>query len=477
MKKNYFSAKKSAFERKSPQNRRNTAARNTAPDAGGSRTAAEISELKLRSQWKLVQNALHAVLCAVFREGKPADRVLSGYFRENRRCGSRDRQLISEAVFCVLRFWGILRQMLPQERREALENGSEAPSARELEMLLKGVFYLEDLAQPWMRKWLQIPEVAPDFAQRCRILFRAFQLDAPDLAPGKMLPEWISCHLAMDFPLKEYVESMRQRPPMWLRLQSQDRGNVLTHLADAGLFFRNLKSMPDAVAVEGAKVNLFTLDAYREGWFEVQDLASQIIGAVAAPRPGERWLDCCAGAGGKSLQLASLMARRGTVVASDVRAYKLEDLRKRARRAGFPNIQTKAWDGKNLRPQQREKFDGVLVDAPCSCSGVWRRNPDGCWSLKPEDVAETAKIQRSVLSAVADGVRPGGVLIYATCSIFPEENQNAVADFLAQRPDFVPEAFAHPLTGETVQDGMLQVLPGVEDCDSMFVARLRRRKE
>ena len=119
----------------------------------------------------------------------------------------------------------------------------------------------------------------------------------------------------------------------------------------------------------------------------------------------------------------------------------------------------------------------MLVDAPCSCSGVWRRNPDGCWSLKEEDVLETAKIQRSILQAVADGVRRGGVLIYATCSIFPQENGSAVMDFLAQRPDFALEGFVNPLTGESVPEGMLQVLPGAEDCDSMFVARLRRRKE
>ena len=151
MKNKSFSGKKKSFERKNQPMRSNSGAFPPKREAGVSRPAAEISELKLRSQWKLVQNALHAVLCAVFREGRPADRILSGYFRENRRCGSRDRQLISEAVFGVLRFWGILRYLLPEERRNALENGAEAPAAKELEMFLKGVFYLEPTAAPDLR--------------------------------------------------------------------------------------------------------------------------------------------------------------------------------------------------------------------------------------------------------------------------------------------------------------------------------------
>ena len=170
------------------------------------------------------------------------------------------------------------------------------------------------------------------------------------------------------------------------------------------------------------------------------------------------------------------MQRKGTVVATDIREYKLEDLRKRARRAGFPNIQTRAWDGKGVRPQHRERFDGVLVDAPCSCSGVWRRNPDGVWTLNPQEVAETAQLQTRILEAAAPGVKPGGVLIYATCSVFKEENREQAAAFLARHPEFVPERFPHPLTGELTTDGMLQITPADADCDAMFVARMRKLK-
>lgn len=448
---------------------------------GSTKPTAEISELKLRAQLRLAENALRQVLCAAFGEGRPADRVLSGYFRENRQCGSRDRQFISEVVFAVFRNWGILRKMLTDERREAIESGAAGPASRELEMFLFGAVYLERLQFPaadmmasgvFGVKWPQCGSA--DLLERSRALFAAYGCEA-EPAMSDLLPEWVSGMVAADFPLADYVADLQRRPPMWLRLQSEDLHGVTEKLAMAGLPLEFHGRQPRAVAVRDCRVNLFTLDAFRDGLFEVQDLASQAIGLAAAPRSGERWWDACAGAGGKSLQLADLMQRKGTVVASDIRAYKLEDLRKRARRAGFPNIMTRDWDGKALRPKQREKFDGVLVDAPCSCSGVWRRNPDGRWTARSEEVAETAALQRTILENAADGVRPGGVLIYATCSIFTAENQQVVEAFLAGHPEFSLEAFAHPLSGETVAGGMLQLKPGDGDCDAMFVARMRRQ--
>ena len=170
------------------------------------------------------------------------------------------------------------------------------------------------------------------------------------------------------------------------------------------------------------------------------------------------------------------MKRRGTVVACDVRSYKLDDLRLRARRAGFPNIVTREWDGKPFHGKQADRFNGVLVDAPCSCSGVWRRNPDGRWTLPPEELTKTAELQQTILAAAAPAVRPGGVLVYATCSLFPVENGMVVEKFLAEHPEFTLEPFANPLTGEPTS-GQLQIRSFDGDCDSMFVARMRRKEE
>ncbi|MBQ7392774.1 MAG: methyltransferase domain-containing protein [Lentisphaeria bacterium] len=432
-------------------------------------TRPAISEAKQASQLKLACNALHTVLCALFGSGKPADRVMSAFFRNNPRCGSRDRRIISEIVYAVLRNWGFLRLRLKD--LTLLETGDRAPAAAELNQLVAEAVYLAAIPFPaaHLAKISIPPQAATVFARAERLLNRKIDSNV-------MVPAWIKEHVEQSFPMAQYVQSLCDRPPMWLRLQTQDRETLFREFADAGLTPEVHPFARNAVAIRNAQINLFTLPAYCEGRFEVQDLASQCIGAACAPAPGERWLDACAGAGGKSLQLADLMQRKGTLVATDVREYKLEDLRKRARRAGFPNIQTRAWDGKALRPQHRERFDGVLVDAPCSCSGVWRRNPDGVWTIKEEEIAETSQLQARILEAAAPGVKPGGILVYATCSIFKEENREQVQQFLAKHPEFVLERFPHPLSGEPVADGMLQVTPADADCDAMFVARMRKLK-
>ena len=437
--------------------------------------SGEISELKLRSQLKLAENALHAVFCAVFREGRAADRVLSAYFRDHRRCGSRDRRFIGEAVFGVFRCWGLLRKGIDPERRRALESGEAAPTARELAQWIEGAILIDRIELPAARLFSPVP--GNDRLARAERVLRNWGVAEPACRAEDLIPAWAAEMVEPDFPLARYAESLGKRAPMWIRLQGLDPERSWAEVAATELPFRRHPRVRRAAVLENSRVNLYTLPAFQQGWFEVQDLASQMIGLVCAPKRGERWLDLCAGAGGKSLQLADLMERRGSVVAADVRAYKLEDLRKRARRAGFPNIRTRAWDGRDFQSARRAPFDGVLADVPCTCSGVWRRNPEGPWSLQPTEAAEMAELQRSILETAAAAVRPGGVLVYATCSIFAAENRLNVEAFLAAHPEFSAEPFADPLTGEPVPSGMLSVLPGTEDCDAMFAARLRRRKE
>ncbi len=446
--------------------------------------AGDLDIKKFRSQKKSCGNAVRAVLEAMFSTGKPADRTLSGFFRENRQLGSRDRQFISEAVYALLRGWGVLRKFLPAERREELESGSIRIGRMELDALIFAALYLEgtnlpaadaiakELELPWPKP---VATVASPFLARAAALAKVFGATA-EFDDTDLVPEWMRSMLPTDFPFDRYLADLRRRPPMWLRVQTAERDRLAAELQSCGLAVRRHERVETAFAVENPKVNLFTLESFRRGEFEVQDLASQCIGLVAAPKSGERWLDACAGAGGKTLELADLMERTGTVVACDIRGYKLDDLRTRARRAGFPNIRTKEWDGKPFKDKMREQFDGVLVDAPCSCSGVWRRNPDGRWTLKPEDVTEAAALQLRILEAASTAVRPGGVLIYATCSLFSHENEEVVKAFLAAHAEYGLEAFDHPLTGERC-DGMLPLLSFDGDCDSMFVARLRRTEE
>ncbi len=442
----------------------------------------ELDPRKFKSQLKSAGAAARQVLEELFARRRPADRAVSGWLRENRQCGSRDRQFITETLYALLRYWGMLRRFLPPERRAEIESGSIRIGRTELDALFFAALYLDGSSLPEadaIAKLLELPwptmpqNAACPLVARANALASVFGCEA-DFSLDHLVPEWTFTLLEPEFPRAEYLETLTGRPPMWLRAQTPDREHLAAELQAAGLRVRRHEQIVEAIAAEG-KINLFTLDAFRRGEFEVQDLASQCIGIAAAPRPGERWLDACAGAGGKTLQLADRMGRTGTVVGSDIRGYKLEDLRTRARRAGFPNIVTREWDGKPFRGRQSGKFDGVLVDAPCSCSGVWRRNPDGRWILKPEEVAETAKLQLEILTTAATAVRPGGVLVYATCSMFPAENGEVVKKFLAVHPEFTLEEFPHPLTGRPT-GGTMRVLGFEGDCDSMFAARMRRNE-
>ena len=273
----------------------------------------ELNLNKFRSQLKSANLAARTVLQAVFGSGKPADRVLSAWLRENRQCGSRDRQFIGEAVYAMLRYWGLLRKFLPAERLAEIERGEIRLARLELDALLFAALYLDYRNLPAadaIARELGFPWPKPDREARNQLLARAgalgkiFGVDAV-FADGDLLPQWIATHLPEGLDRERFLADLAARPPMWLRMQTAETDHLVADLSAAGLSVSRHGKIADAVAVTG-RVNLFTLDAFRNGLFEVQDLASQCIGLAAAPRPGERWLDACAGAGGKTLQLAAL---------------------------------------------------------------------------------------------------------------------------------------------------------------------------
>jgi 16S rRNA (cytosine967-C5)-methyltransferase len=317
----------------------------------------------------------------------------------------------------------------------------------------------------------QLPHALNNPCARANQMALYFNCDLR-LVDSDLLPRWVSDALPEDLEKESFLKMLASRPPMWIRLQTADKEFVFAELAAAGAQMTPHPVLPDAVEVN-AKINLYTLESFKAGKFEIQDLASQCVCHVAAPVQGERWLDPCAGAGGKTLHLAQLMNRKGTVLAGDIRAAKLDDLRQRARRAGFPNIMTKAHDGGVWKG--KHPFDGVLIDAPCSCSGVWRRNPGAQWKVAPEDIAELSASQSQILENYAAAVRPGGVLVYATCSLFDQENFAVVRNFLDRHDEYKLDPFENPLTGKIVP-GMLRIDSVDGNCDALFMAKMRRVK-
>jgi len=462
---------------------------NRSRPAPSRRSAAAVPDRHLAAQWSALRRLLHHVSRAVFAEKRPLDRVLSAFWRENRRFGSRDRRLFSETLFGLFRSWGIARSFLSPAEAAAFAAGEgwqlseEAAAGLAAAAWFYAGFFPDNLLGHLAGRfrWGALPAAGTAPASEAALTELAAALRrARHLPPGPecrwsdLLPDWAAARLQGAAFYPDFAGALLERPYLWLRCQNGDPDAVCRELEAANLSAVRHPRIEQAVAVTAGTVNLFTLDLYRQGKVEVQDLASQAIVLAAAPRPGQRWLDACAGAGGKTLAMADAMRRTGTVVASDIRAYKLDDLRKRARRAAFPNIVTRPWDGGKFSGRQAGCFDGVLVDAPCSCSGVWLRNPDGRWTAAPEDVDGMSVIQRQVLDHAAPAVRPGGVLVYATCSIFPEEDEAVVRDFLAAHTEFELEAYPDPLTGAAT-DGMSLFNGAPHHADSMFAARLRRK--
>jgi 16S rRNA (cytosine967-C5)-methyltransferase len=447
---------------------------------------------RLKTQADVSAAACAGVLWASFGLGRPADRALAALLRDQRQLGSRDRRLISETTFSVLRWWGWIGALAPAGFRAAVAErlqgqGSEEPPHSHPTAwapLLGAAWVLEGgdvppAAQLWLGTALPqataVTAADPEMTlhQRAALLAPFFPPEQATPSLSGLVPAWADAEIDCPRPAAELMEWLQRRPPVWLRAQTSAVAELVCELRNAGVEVQPHARLPQALHTPPPRVNLRTLEAFRTGRIEVQDLASQLIGHVCAPRPGQRWWDACAGAGGKTLHLADLMAGKGSVTASDIRAYKLDDLRLRARRGGFQNIRVREWKGKAL-PEHKGNFEGVLVDAPCSCSGTWRRNPDARWTLRQAELAEFAELQGRLLANASGAVRPGGVLVYATCSMFRRENRAVIAAFLAHAPAFHLEPFSSPLTGEAT-DGTLQTWPWDGDCDAMFTARLRRQ--
>ncbi len=285
----------------------------------------------------------------------------------------------------------------------------------------------------------------------------------PEGDRAELLPSWFREHGPELFSGEELATQLR-RAPLWIRLQ-RDPERLFAEFAQRGWKWSATDASPHAFRVHD-EVDLTKTESFASGCFEVQDLGSQLVLQATLDRPHGMWLDACAGAGGKTLQLAHLLGDHGRVEAYDVRPAALDELQRRATRAAARNV--------SIRSVARlGTYDGVIVDAPCSGSGTWRRSPHLKWTTTPERIREAAALQLALLRENAERVAPHGQLIYATCSLSRQENEEVVAAFLDRRSDFdlTPPAKnpALPLRGGTT------IWPAKWDTDGFFVAAFRRR--
>ncbi len=421
-------------------------------------------------------------------EGNAADNELSAYLKANHQLGARDRRIISETLFSVLRWFGWLHHLAPTNVTYSLRSNDQNNrlpipddwfACLAASWLLEGRPDLPPSASWWLHKsgirLQDIPALPPNSTiQERRHCLRPFFKNGkmPELSLEQLLRPWCKEEVECPCDWLTLVEWQQKRPPVWLRAQINDIDRLVGEFSREGVKLTRHPLMKHALKADFAGVNLRQMPAFTEGRFEIQDAASQAVTLICDPKPGENWWDCCAGAGGKTLHLATLMNGKGKIQATDNRVYKLDDLKKRAARCGRSNIICKEWLGIEV-PRLRDHFAGVLVDAPCTCSGTWRRNPGARWTTDRDDIEKLAALQLQLLTNASSAVAHGGTLVYATCSMFTRENKGVVEAFLADHPEFTLEPFTSPLTGQETP-GYCQFWPWDSDCDAMFTAKFHR---
>jgi 16S rRNA (cytosine967-C5)-methyltransferase len=364
--------------------------------------------------------------------------------RSDRRRGARDRRLYRELIYTALRHLPWIEPWLDRDPARAAKIlawlAAETPATRSFRVALAG-------------DW---PAAPADLAGRAAFLHTD---------PADLLPAWFRAHCPEVFAPAE-LDVQMLRGPLWLRLQTDYPKLVFAEFEKIGWPWRRSQILGTAVRVL-AEADVTKTEAYRSGKIEVQDVGSQLVLTAADPRPGGRWLDACAGAGGKTLQLARLLGPKSSVDAHDVRPAALAELAIRAGRGGVGNVR--------IRPRlSPDLYEGVLVDAPCTGSGTWRRAPHLKWCTTEEDVRRAAARQLALLSRFAAFVAPQGRLVYATCSLSGEENEKVVESFLEAHPEFTPEPGAGRL-GFIPRGAGFLLLPSIHDSDGFFVAMLSKR--
>ncbi|WP_290700269.1 methyltransferase domain-containing protein [Lacinutrix sp.] len=356
-------------------------------------------------------------LLQIFNEGMYADKVVQMLLKRDKRWGSRDRGFVAETTYDIVRW-----KRLYAEIAEVKE-----PFSRDDIWRLFAV---------WATlKGIKLPDWKYFEGTPTRKIKGRFDELSKIRKIKESFPDWMD-----ELVAKELGEAIWNKEAVALNLQADVilRVNTLkttkeqlkTELFDLDIETEEIKGHPSALKL-AERGNVFITDAFKKGFFEVQDANSQLVSEFADVKAGMKVVDTCAGAGGKTLHLAALMENKGQLIAMDIYENKLKELKRRAKRAGAHNIEMKVIDSTKPIKKLHDKADRVIIDAPCSGLGVLRRNPGAKWKMQPEFIEKIKKTQAEILSSYSKMVKPGGKLVYATCSILPSENQEQVNIFLA----------------------------------------------
>ncbi|OYU96400.1 MAG: RNA methyltransferase [Bacteroidetes bacterium B1(2017)] len=391
--------------------------------------------------------AVNRAIYAIFEEEKYADKVLEKILRSNNLWGARDRAFIAENTYDMVRYWRLIRAVAELETHELNETN--------LFTLFGTWQVLKGVALP---KWEEFKNVDE------KRVHHNYKILKTQRKMAYSLPDWLD-DLGYEELGKQWnkeVEALNETAPVVLRVNAlkTNKADLVKSLAEKGILTEPVQGCKDALILK-QRQNLFITQEFKDGMFEVQDASSQLVAEFLKIEPGNRIVDACAGAGGKTLHIASITQNKGRIISLDTEQWKLDEAKKRARRAGVSNLETRLIEGNKTIKKLYDTADRLLLDVPCSGLGVIKRNPDAKWKLSMEFINKVKGQQEAIINDYSKILKPGGKMVYATCSILPSENQKQVERFLKTHPEFVLEE-------ERV------VLPSESGFDGFYMARIAR---
>lgn len=396
---------------------------------------------------RLHRNLVFAVIDAlnlIFNDGDYADKVVAKILKRDKRWGARDRAFIAETVYDCVRWRRLYNEIAQTKNHFTNEN---------LWKIFAVWATLKGINLPDWKYFENTP------VRRIKGRFDAVQNNR---AIRESIPDWLDAlgEKELGKQWSRELEALNQQAEVVLRANTLKTTpkKLQALLAEEDIPTTLLAKYPNALQLTERK-NVFSTKAFKKGYFEVQDASSQLVAPFLNVQPGMRIIDACAGAGGKSLHLAALMENKGQIISLDIYENKLKELKRRAKRNGAHNIETRAVTSTKTIKKLYNSADRVLIDAPCSGLGVLRRNPDAKWKLSADFIARVQQTQAGILTDYANLVKPKGELVYATCSILPSENEEQIKKFLGAYKDF-------KLMDEKI------VLPSVSGYDGFYMARL-----
>lgn len=358
-------------------------------------------------------------LRAIFQENRYADKVIEQALRSNPKAGSRDRAFVAETTYEVLRYYRLYVEIL----------GISPSSEFDFWQLIGVHLSLKNVTLPDWQEFKSLK--TKEFSAKIKKALGSPAVDLPRRV-RESIPDWLD-ELGETELSAQWDETLHWlNKPAQVVIRTNRLRTTPLELQEALLAEKvDTQQIPNSDALElSVRKNVFQTSVFRKGWFEVQDYSSQLVAPLLAPEPGMRVVDACAGGGGKTLHLAALMQNKGSIIALDTHAWKLDELRNRARRAGATNIETRTIESRKTIKRLFGSADRLLLDVPCSGLGILRRNPDAKWKLQPAQIQQLRATQQEILQSYSAITKPGGQMVYATCSILPSENQGQIELFL-----------------------------------------------